>query len=67
MPVDAKIADRVRKACVYALAIALTLLTFRVLSRLANGHLSVAEPELWAALGLATVGFLWVRAARRAR
>ena len=60
-------ADLVRKACGYALAILLTLLLFRVLSRLATGTLSPGDPAIYGALALAAVGVLWVRAARRVR
>ena len=64
---NARVADLVRKVCAYALAIALTLLLFRVLSRLAEGTLSAGDPALWGAVALATVGVLWVRAAKRMR
>ena len=60
-------ADLVRKACGFALAIVLTLLLFRVLSRLATGTLSLDDPAIYGALLLAALGVLWVKAARRVR
>lgn len=60
-------ADAVRKACAYALAAALTLLTLRVFSRLASGTERADDPAIYGALALAAVGVLWVRAARRVR
>jgi hypothetical protein len=63
--VNPRAADAVRKACAYGLAIALTVLTFRVLARAADGRGSLADAELWTALALLTLGVLWVRAARR--
>ena len=60
-------ADLVRKLCGYALAIVLTLLLFRVLSRLATGTLYPADPAIYGAPLLAALGVLWVKAARRVR
>ena len=60
-------ADLVRKALGYALAIVLTLLLFRVLSRLATGTLSPGDPSIYGALALGALGVLWVKAARRVR
>ena len=60
-------ADAIRKTLAYSLAIVLTVLLFRVLSRLANGHASIDDPELGATLVLTALGCWWVRAARRVR
>ena len=60
-------ADLVRKTCAGFLAVAVTVLLFRAMFRLANGHGSWTDWELWTALVLAVVGILWVRAARRVR
>jgi len=58
-------ADAVRKACAYALAIALTLLLFRVLGRASSGRQSLSDWELWAAVALGALGVVWIRAAKR--
>jgi hypothetical protein len=63
--VSPRAADVVRKSLGAALAVGLTLLLFRVLSRLAEGRQRLLDPELGAALALGTLGFLWVRWARR--
>jgi hypothetical protein len=60
-------ADLLRKACAAALAVAVTVLLFRAMFRLAEGRAVWAEWELWTALILAALGVLWVRAARRVR
>ncbi len=62
-----RLADTVRKACAGGLAIAVTVLLFRVMFRAANGRASLADAELWVALGLAAAGVAWVKAARRVR
>ena len=64
---SARTSDLVRKACAGFLAVAVTVLLFRAMFRLANGHGSWTDWELWTALVLAAVGILWVRAARRVR
>jgi hypothetical protein len=58
-------ADLVRKSLGGALAVALTFLLFRVLSRLAVGRQRLLDVELFAALVLGALGFLWVRWARK--
>jgi len=58
-------ADAIRKACAYALAIALTLLLFRVLGRVSSGRQSFSDWELWAAIALGALGVVWIRAAKR--
>jgi hypothetical protein len=63
----ARTADLVRKVSAGFLAVAVTVLLFRAMFRLANGHGSWTDWELWAALVLAAIGILWVRAARRVR
>jgi hypothetical protein len=63
--VTPRVADLVRKTLGGAMAVALTVLLFRVLSRLAEGRQRLLDWELWVALALATLGFLWVRFARR--
>ena len=60
-------ADAIRKACAYGLALALTVLLFRVLARVADGRQRLLDVELASMLLLALVGVLWVRAARRVR
>jgi high-affinity Fe2+/Pb2+ permease len=60
-------ADRIRKGAGYALAIAITLLLFRVLGRTAGGRQSLLDGELWALLALVALAVLWVRAAKRVR
>jgi hypothetical protein len=62
-----RVADAVRKACAYALSIALTLLVFRVFSRLAAGVETWRDPAIYAAVVLAGLGVAWVRAAKRVR
>jgi hypothetical protein len=49
------------------LAVAVTVLLFRVMFRLADGRGSWADAELWVALALAALGIVWVKAARRVR
>ncbi len=61
------LADRIRKVLAYALAVVLTLLLLRVLSRAANGTEVLLDWELWVTLLLAVLAFLWVAAARRVR
>jgi hypothetical protein len=65
--VTPRTADAIRKVLAYGLATVLTLLLFRVLSRVANGRQTLGDVELWATLVLAALGFAWVRAARRVR
>lgn len=60
-------AEAVRKVCAYALATAISLLTFRVFGRLAGGLEPLADPELWALLLLCGLAVLWVVAAKRVR
>jgi hypothetical protein len=60
-------ADLVRKACAGLLAVAVTVLLFRAMFRLANGRGTWADWELWLALALAALGVYWVKAARRVR
>lgn len=60
-------AEAVRKVCAYSLATAISLLTFRVFGRLANGREPVLDPELWTLLGLCVLAFWWVLAAKRVR
>lgn len=60
-------ADLVRKASAGLLAVSVTVLLFRVMFRAANGRASLADAELWVALGLAAAGVAWVKAARRVR
>ena len=60
-------ADAVRKVVGYGLAVALTVLLFRVLGRTANGRQALAEPELIVLVVLTSVAIAWVRAARRVR
>jgi hypothetical protein len=60
-------ADRIRKACAGLLATGLTVLLFRVLSRLASGRQRLGDPELIALAVLLVLAFAWVRAARRSR
>jgi hypothetical protein len=64
--VTPRAADLVRKALGLAMAVALTVLLFRVLSRLAAGRQRLRDVELLAAVLLAALGFVWVRSARRA-
>lgn len=61
------VADRIRKALAYGLAIALTILLFRVLSRAAGGRQRLTDWELWVLLVLVSLALLWVRAAKRVR
>jgi len=61
------LADRLRKAIAYSLAIVLTLLIFRVFGRLADGMQSFSDPELYAMLLLGALALLWVRAAKHIR
>jgi hypothetical protein len=65
--VTPRTADAIRKVLAYALATVLTVLLFRVLSRLANGRQALLDPELLATLVLAALGTWWVSAARRVR
>jgi hypothetical protein len=58
-------ADLLRKSIGLAMAIALTLLTFRVLARAATGRGRLLDPELFGAVLLVVLGFFWVRWARR--
>ena len=60
-------ADRIRKACGYALAVAITVLMFRVFGRVANGTQSLSDAELWVGVVLVALGVAWVRAAKRIR
>ena len=60
-------AEAVRKVCAYALATAISILTFRVFGRLAGGLEPVGDPELWALLGLCATAVFWVVAAKRVR
>lgn len=60
-----RLADTVRKACAGGLAIAVTVLLFRVMFRAANGKARLNDWELWTALLLAGLGITWVKAARR--
>jgi hypothetical protein len=60
-------ADRVRKLCGYALATAITVLTFRVFSRFAKGTQRLDDPEIWVGLALVALAIVWVKAARRVR
>ena len=60
-------AEATRKVCAYALATAISLLTFRVFGRLANGLQRIADPELWGLLALCGLAVLWVVAAKRVR
>jgi hypothetical protein len=65
--VTPRTADAIRKVLAYGLATALTVLLFRVLSRAANGRQTLGDVELWATALLATLGVVWVGAARRVR
>jgi hypothetical protein len=65
--VSPRVADAIRKACAYGLAVGLTLLLFRVLGRVAGGRQRLDDVELAATLALAALAVLWVRAARRVR
>lgn len=60
-------ADLVRKSCAGLLAVAVTVLLFRAMFRLANGKGTWWDWELWLALVLAALGVFWVKAARRVR
>ena len=60
-------AEAVRKVCAYTLATAISLLTFRVFGRLANGLEPIGDPELWVLLLLCGLAVFWVRAAKRMR
>lgn len=60
-----RLADYVRKACAGGLAIAVTVLLFRIMFRAANGKARLSDWELWTALLLAGLGIAWVKAARR--
>ena len=62
---SARTADLVRKALGLTMAVALTVLIFRVLGRLADGRQRLFDVELFVAIALAVLGFLWVRWARR--
>ena len=63
----ARAADLVRKVAAALLAVAVTVLLFRVMFRVADGRGSGTDVELWTALGLAALGIVWVKAARRVR
>jgi high-affinity Fe2+/Pb2+ permease len=63
--VSPRTADLVRKALGLTMAVALTVLLFRVLGRLAEGRQRLFDIELFAAVALAALGFWWVRWARR--
>lgn len=56
-----------RKLCAGSLAVAVTVLLFRVMFRAANGRARLLDWELLTALALAALGLLWVKAARRVR
>lgn len=65
--IDPVWADRIRKIVAGTIAVAGTLLLFRVLDRAAAGTQRLADPELWVLLVLAVAVGLWIRAARRVR
>ena len=65
--VDPAFADRVRKVVATLVAVAATVLLFRVLARLANGTLDGGDPSLWALVILVFVSGVWVAKARRVR
>lgn len=66
-PLGPRAADLVRKALAGGLAVAVTVLFFRAMLRLADHRGSWADLELWLASALAVLGVAWVRAARRVR
>jgi hypothetical protein len=65
--VSPRTADAIRKGCAYALAIALTLLIFRVLGRVSSGTQRLLDVELFGAILLGALGVVWIRAAKRVR
>jgi hypothetical protein len=63
--VNPRAADLIRKTVAGLLSIAVTVLLFRVMFRAASGRVRLLDPELWTALALLVLGYVWVRAARR--